>query len=55
MIDAQPASIPIAASDAALETGQWVTITGTVASTADGRLSIDAASVEPIDEPDGPV
>jgi uncharacterized repeat protein (TIGR03943 family) len=54
VIDAQPASIPIAASDSALETGQWVTITGTVASTADGRLSIDAVSVEPIDEPADP-
>jgi uncharacterized repeat protein (TIGR03943 family) len=54
VIDAQPASIPIAASDTALETGQWVTITGTVASTADGRLSIDAVSVEPIDEPADP-
>jgi uncharacterized repeat protein (TIGR03943 family) len=54
VIDAQPASIPIAASDTALETGQWVTITGTVASTADGRLSIDAVSVEPIDEPTDP-
>jgi uncharacterized repeat protein (TIGR03943 family) len=54
VIDAQPASIPIAASDFALETGQWVTISGTVASTADGRLSIDAVSVEPIDEPTDP-
>ena len=36
------------------ETGQWVTITGTVSSTADGRLEIDATSVEPIDEPADP-
>ena len=54
VIDAQPASIPIAASDRALETGQWVTITGTVTATTDGRLSIDAVSVEPIDEPADP-
>lgn len=54
VIDAQPASIPIGASDRALETGQWVTITGTVTATDDGRLSIDAASVEPIDEPADP-
>ena len=53
VIDAQPASIPVAASDG-LETGQWVTITGTVSSTADGRLQIDASSVEPIDEPADP-
>jgi uncharacterized repeat protein (TIGR03943 family) len=53
VIDAQPASIPIAASDS-LETGQWVTITGVVSSTADGRLQIDASAVEPIDEPSDP-
>lgn len=54
VIDAQPASIPIAASDSAPDTGQWVTITGTVNSTADGRLTIDATSVEPISEPTDP-
>jgi uncharacterized repeat protein (TIGR03943 family) len=54
VIDAQPASIPVAASGAALETGQWVTISGTVSSTADGRLEIDATSVEPIAEPEDP-
>jgi uncharacterized repeat protein (TIGR03943 family) len=54
VIDAQPASIPVAASVPALETGQWVTITGTVSSTADGRLEIDATSVEPIAEPEDP-
>jgi uncharacterized repeat protein (TIGR03943 family) len=53
VIDAQPASIPVAASDA-IETGQWVTITGTISSTADGRLEIDASSVEAIDEPADP-
>jgi len=54
VIDAQPASIPIAASDSAPDTGQWVTITGTVNSTPDGRLTIDATSVEPIAEPADP-
>jgi len=58
VIDAQPASLAIAASapalDSPLDTGQWVTITGTVNSTADGRLEIDATSVEPIDEPEDP-
>lgn len=54
VIDAQPASIPVAASGPALETGQWVTISGTVSSTADGRLEIDATSVEPIAEPEDP-
>ncbi len=54
VIDAQPASLPIAATGSAPETGQWVTITGTVASTSDGKLSIDATSVEAIDEPADP-
>ena len=54
VIDAQPASIPVAAFDSSLETGQWVTISGTVSSTADGRLEIDATSVKPIDEPEDP-
>ena len=54
VIDAQPATIPIAASGSPLETGQWVTITGTVSSTADGRLEIDATAVEPIAEPEDP-
>lgn len=54
VIDAQPASIPIAASTAIPDTGQWVTITGTVTSAADGRLLVDAQSVEAIDEPSDP-
>jgi len=54
VIDAQPASLPIAVAGSVPETGQWVTITGTVASTSDGKLSIDATSVEAIDEPTDP-
>lgn len=54
VIDAQTASLAVAAAGSAPETGQWVTITGTVNSTSDGRLEIDAASVEPIDEPEDP-
>ncbi len=54
VIDAQPASISVAASAPLPDTGQWVTINGTVSSTADGRLEIDATSVEPIDEPEDP-
>jgi uncharacterized repeat protein (TIGR03943 family) len=54
VIDAQPASIPVAASGSPMETGQWVTISGTVSSNADGRLEIDATSVEAIDAPEDP-
>lgn len=53
VIDAQPASIPIS-GEPIPETGQWVTVTGTVRSTSDGRLEIDAATVEQIDEPQDP-
>lgn len=53
VIDAQPASVPVVGS-AIPDTGQWVTVTGTVRSTSDGRLEIDAASVAQIDEPEDP-
>lgn len=53
VIDAQPASIPVT-GESAPETGQWVTVTGTVTSTTDGRLQIEAESVERIDEPEDP-
>jgi uncharacterized repeat protein (TIGR03943 family) len=54
VIDAQAASIPISAGEAAPDTGQWVRITGTVNATADGQLSVEADSVENIDEPGDP-
>jgi len=53
VIDAQPASVPIAATDTP-ETGQWVTVEGTVRASADGTLTIDAAEVTAIDEPGDP-
>lgn len=54
VIDAQPASVPVLAAAAVPDTGQWVTITGTVRSSSDGRLAIDAASVQSIPEPEDP-
>lgn len=51
VIDAQPASLRIAA-DAGYDTGQWVTVTGTIRD--DGRLAVHASSVEKIDEPKDP-
>lgn len=54
VIDAQTASIPVAAVERAPDTGQWVTITGTVRASADGTLAIVADSVELIDEPGDP-
>jgi uncharacterized repeat protein (TIGR03943 family) len=54
VIDAQPASVPVITPEDAPDTGQWVTVTGTVRATSDGRLEIDATSVEQIDEPEDP-
>ena len=54
VIDAQPASIPVQAGETPPETGEWVTITGVVRASADGRLSIVAESMERIDEPGDP-
>jgi uncharacterized repeat protein (TIGR03943 family) len=54
VIDAQTASVPVTASLDVPDTGQWVTVTGTVRSTTDGQLSIDATEVELIDEPVDP-
>jgi uncharacterized repeat protein (TIGR03943 family) len=54
VIDAQVASLPIAASTKAPADGQWVTVTGTVRSAPDGTLQVAAAEVTPIDEPKDP-
>lgn len=54
VIDAQPASVPIAASGSAPETGQWVTVTGTVRSNPDGSLTIAPTSMAPTAQPKDP-
>ncbi|GAA5085130.1 hypothetical protein GCM10025760_03720 [Microbacterium yannicii] len=54
VIDAQPASLPIVGAAPPPDTGQWVTITGTVRSSSDGRLVVDASAVEEIPEPEDP-
>ncbi|MFD4961139.1 TIGR03943 family putative permease subunit [Microbacterium sp. NPDC058389] len=54
VIDAQPASLPIVPASDVPDTGQWVTITGTVRSSSDGRLVVDAAKVDEIPEPEDP-
>ncbi|MFV0372468.1 DUF1980 domain-containing protein [Microbacterium sp.] len=52
VIDAQPASLPIAA-DRAPEVGEWVTVTGTVRD-VDGVLRIEGDEIEVVDEPKEP-
>ena len=54
VIDAQPASLPIVGAAPSPDTGQWVTITGTVRSSSDGRLVVDAADIAEIAEPEDP-
>jgi uncharacterized repeat protein (TIGR03943 family) len=54
VIDAQTASLPIAATGDIPDTGQWVTVTGTVRSTSDGALEVRADEVTAIDEPRDP-
>lgn len=53
VIDAQPASLPIAADGTAPGTGTWVTVTGTIRD-ADGRLQVQASDVTVIDQPKDP-
>ncbi|MFB8386325.1 TIGR03943 family protein [Microbacterium sp. NPDC055910] len=53
VIDAQPANVPITTGSVP-DTGQWVTVTGTVRATGDGRLAIAASDVTAIDEPGDP-
>ncbi|WP_407662243.1 TIGR03943 family putative permease subunit [Microbacterium timonense] len=53
VIDAQPASLPVVGADIP-DTGQWVTITGTVRSSSDGKLVVDASAVDEIPEPEDP-
>jgi uncharacterized repeat protein (TIGR03943 family) len=54
VIDAQPASLPITTDAVAPDTGQWVTVTGTVRSTSAGGLEVRAEQVQAIDEPADP-
>lgn len=54
VIDARPASVPIAASGHVPSTGAWVTVTGKVRTTRGGTLEIDATSVQPVPQPKDP-
>ncbi len=54
VIDAQTASVAVAATGTAPATGQWVRVVGTVRSARDGRLQIQATSVTRVPEPKDP-
>ncbi|WP_292835187.1 TIGR03943 family protein [Microbacterium sp.] len=52
VIDAQAATVPISVTGAP-DTGTWVTVTGTIRD-IEGRLQVDAASVDVVDQPQDP-
>lgn len=54
VIDAMPATLPLADDVSGLSTGDWVELTGDVTVDGDGELVIEAASITPIDEPEDP-
>lgn len=56
VIDAQAASVPVQqlTPPAALTQGEWVTITGTMATDASGSLVVDAQTIAPITTPTDP-
>ncbi|WP_052460841.1 TIGR03943 family putative permease subunit [Microbacterium gorillae] len=56
VIDAQPAALPVTAGQwrGEFASGQWVKVTGTVGSGADGALVITPTDIAPIDEPGDP-
>lgn len=54
VIDAQPANLPVTIDAGEYETGQWVTVTGTIKADADGDLHVEPTAVETIDEPGDP-
>ncbi len=54
VIDARPASVPVAAGAAEYQAGDWIEVTGTVRADADGTLRIEPTEVVAIDEPKDP-
>lgn len=54
VIDAQTASLPIADAGPVPETGQWVTVSGTVRASGAGVLQVSPEEVVAIDEPQDP-
>lgn len=54
VIDARPASVPVAAADGDYAAGDWIEVTGTVRADADGTLRVEPTEVVAIDEPKDP-
>jgi uncharacterized repeat protein (TIGR03943 family) len=54
VIDAQPATLPVNVDANEFGTGQWIEVTGTVRTDADGKLRVEPTEVVAIDEPGDP-
>lgn len=54
VIDAQPATLPVAAVDGDFPVGEWIEVAGVVSAGADGELVIEPTSVTPVPEPEDP-
>lgn len=54
VIDAMPATLPLAGDVSGLATGDWVELTGDVTLGDGGELVVEAASITPIEEPEDP-
>lgn len=54
VIDAQLAAVPVAWNGVEAAEGEWSTITGTIRSDADGRLRVEAETVQTVPEPEDP-
>ena len=54
VIDAQPATVPVAGEQDALEAGAWVEVAGTVTTDEAGALVIQPRVITEIDAPDDP-
>ncbi len=54
VIDAQPATVPVAGDQDALEAGAWVEVEGVVTTDAAGALVIQPRDITAVDAPDDP-
>lgn len=54
VIDAQPASLPVAPLEEDLSTGEWVEVSGVIAATPEGKLVVQPEDVRQVPEPEDP-
>jgi uncharacterized repeat protein (TIGR03943 family) len=54
VIDAQPASLPVAPVGGEFPVGGWIEVEGVVSATAEGELVVEPASVTEVPEPEDP-